>query len=164
MVYSGFQSSNNFGLPDLDLMDFPISGNSVCLAGSMDDRANPGQKIYVTNYKGNKFVMSKCAFCQHKLCHQDKIIQLPCSHSIHYSCVKKWTIIANPCRKCHQKWENHNTKWFIFLYLLFLSKIFIYQHYFYFFSLLYFLDRYFYREFKNPFYHVSFRQWHISYK
>lgn len=81
-------------------MDLPMSGNLVAMAGSLCNLSSPLNKIYVQSSKDCKSACSSCAFCNNKIMPEEKIVNLHCKHSLHFSCVQKWVIITNPCKMC----------------------------------------------------------------
>lgn len=103
VFFAGCHKKSWQTLPDIDLMDLPISGSWVSLAGAVSMPQQQVGRLPVQFFKGSKLVMSKCAFCQQKINAGDQIVELPCKHALHLACLKKWTFIPNPCRKCNNK-------------------------------------------------------------
>lgn len=86
------------------MMDLPINGSSVALVSSIKNSSAKYEKLPIKTKRTlnmNEFLIEKCEFCATNLKNEEKIVKLPCGHIIHYECIKKWSIISNPCRQCN---------------------------------------------------------------
>lgn len=87
-------------MPNLDFMDLPLSGALVAVDGSLCDPAHTLERIPVKTVKNCRLVKDDCVFCREKIQNGEKVVELPCKHSIHFGCIQKWIIISNPCKVC----------------------------------------------------------------
>lgn len=62
------------GINDIDLLDLPLSGSMVALAGSINEMSNSFQRIDIQTLRISKLIYNKCTFCMGKLNENIRIV------------------------------------------------------------------------------------------
>ena len=64
VIFDAKDPKTRIGFNDIDLMDFPLSGDLIALAGSLCEISNTFKKINIKTFKIDKLTCNCCAFCK----------------------------------------------------------------------------------------------------